>query len=159
MKKRFKAMGREEAGGILAFGERLDNMSAKERKKEFDKFKKGLAKADRKTLEVSVKEAHRTGFMTKEEYERDWKGKYLDKDGIDGISTVLYVAVFGKKIKRKKVVVTTNDDVLKDRKKIKKRFGITLMSPLQATKRMEREEVNQYKEAMQTRHLNGGINN
>ncbi len=81
------------------------------------------------TLEQEKKrilaEIYSRGLMTPEEYEREYKNKYLDEYGCNSFMAYLsYVELNDNH----GIFITLNDKIIKDRKKLEKKFGVKIKS-------------------------------
>lgn len=71
-------------------------------------------------------EAFRKKILTKKEYEKDYKEKYIDQYGFDSFLNYLsYLIIWDKH----GYFLTIGKPILKDRKKIEKRFGLKIIAP------------------------------
>ena len=91
----------------------------------------------KKEREKILRLAFSKKLLTKEEYEKEYKSRYIDCYGCDSFLCYLsYVVLVNDK---EGIFITLNDKIIKDRKKIEKRFGIRILSVEEAEKIIEDE--------------------
>ena len=70
------------------------------------------------------------GIFTLEDYNKNYKGKYLDHYGVDSFMNYLsFLMCTELKDLKSSCFVTLCEKMLKDRKKIEEKFGLKIISP------------------------------
>ena len=115
----------------------LGRMPEEERRQAVAGIRADFLKMNKHNLRDALKYAFREKLLTKAEYERDFKSRYV-RDGLDSFADLLLSYINFRNDSRKAVFVTTNELVIADRKKLKKRFGLAIMSPVAANRLLEK---------------------
>jgi len=129
----------------------IGNMNPEQRKDLCDR----LIKSTHEVESVVMEEVFREGIMTKEEYEKEHKHKYLDPvHGADSFPELMQSVIFNKRNpnpENKIIFVTTNEAILKNKKKLSKRFDIMIQDPKEALKfikEIKNEDIKELYQAM-----------
>jgi hypothetical protein len=115
----------------------LGRMPEDERRNEVLRLKAEFLHLNTTNLKSALKYAFRKNLLTKAEYERDFKGRYV-RDGLDSFADLLLSYINFRDDSRKAVFVTTNELVIADGKRLKERFGMDVMNPEQANRLLEK---------------------
>lgn len=79
--------------------------------------------------EKLVSKAIELGLLTREEYEKEYKGKYIDHYGIDSFVNYLEAAIYAKETNEDKMCfVTFCSPILKDVEKFAKKFNVHIVN-------------------------------
>jgi len=81
----------------------------------------------------------RDGVITEKEYVEEYKGRYLNPDGGDSFCQYLAATLY-ESMKDSGYFITMQEDMLKDREKITKRFGLKIMSIKEMVEKEETDE-------------------
>jgi hypothetical protein len=111
-----------------------------------DKVKELLKRIAKGTFEIEedvMNEAYKEGIITEEEYKKKYRHKYISGEEFksDSFPEFIMSVIFNKRNPEDKMVfITNNDKLLKDRKKLTKRFDIKIMNPIEAMEEIEELE-------------------
>ena len=127
--------------GMTEFDPRILIALYKMDEKDKKEFCERLVQNTFKIEKTVMTEIYREGILTKEEYEKDFKHKYIDsKYGGDSFPEFMQSVLFNKRNPKEKIVfVTTNTKILKDKKSLSKRFKIMIKSPKEAIGMIKKE--------------------
>lgn len=136
----FRQLEQKDIEEIIRFKKELSNMDLERRETEINKFRDGLAKTSKEEVKKYLPKIIKKGIMTREEYKKEYEGKYVDENEIDGLSTI-FGAVLSLGDLDTKMIVTASKKMLKDSKKIEKKFGVKIIDGEQAIKIMQKKAL------------------
>jgi len=115
----------------------LQKLSVKEKKEFCEKLKKNTFKVEG----IIMEEVYREGILTKKEYEKTYRHKYIDPNhGGDSFPELMQAVLAIKRNPEEKMIfITTNPKVLNDREKLSKKFRIKIKDPKEAIEMMSKE--------------------
>ena len=89
-----------------------------------------------------INRAIKLGVLTREEFEKDYKRKYVDDRGLDSFPEYMQAVSNMKKFKDDNLTfVTSNRKMLKDKDKLEEKFGLEIKSPKECIDMIEAEEM------------------
>lgn len=105
-------------------------------------FCKKLAESTFKAEKIIMEEAFKEGIITKEEYEKRFKHKYITKITgyeIDSFPEFIQTVLYNKRHPNEPIMAftTPNEKILNDRKRLEKRFNVKIMSVEEALKKLK----------------------
>jgi len=109
----------------------IENMDYKQRKGLCNRLIKSTHEVEIPVME----EAYKEGILTKKEYEKEYRHKLVDPtSGADSFPELMQAVMFNKRNpdSDKIIFVSTNSMILKNRKKLSKRFNIEIKDPKEA---------------------------
>ena len=155
--KHFKEIDSEFMDMFQRYAKSLRLMDIETSETKVQEMCEALARASRKELKTALNEAYRRKLLTEDEYNHEWKGRFIDDDNeIDGFATVLHTFVFApKKPKEKLIIVSTCKKLLADAAAVKKRFNVVVMSPKDVLEFIKKEDPEGYRETMKRMRNHG----
>jgi hypothetical protein len=102
----------------------------------------GIIKSSKKMEKSRINHAIKIGVLTKEDYEKNYKRKYVDDWGLDSFPEYMQAVSNMKKFKDDNLTfVTSNRKMLKDKDKLEEKFGLEIKSPKECIDMIESEEM------------------
>jgi len=102
----------------------------------------GIINSSKKMEKSRINHAIKIGVLTKEDYEKNYKRKYVDDWGLDSFPEYMQAVSNMKKFKDDNLTfVTSNRKMLKDKDKLEEKFGLEIKSPKECIDMIEAEEM------------------
>lgn len=134
---------RKKSAGMVEFRPELldliDNLPDDKKKEFIERLRKNTFRIEKTVME----EVFREGILTKEEYEKEFRHKYISSVGCDSFPELMQCVMFNKRQdnpEEKTVFVTTNEKIIKDRRRLSKKFDIIIKTPKEAIKIIKKGE-------------------
>jgi len=149
--KKFRKDLKSKKSGMTDFDPRIlvafESMNDEERKRFMEKLKKNTFEVE----DIVMEEAYNEGILTKEEYEKKYRHKYVD-NGADSFPELMQSVLFNRRNPDpadQTIFITTNSKILDDREKLTERFGLVIKTPKEAIEIMEERNVEDIDEVFQ----------
>jgi len=155
MKKKinFKKDIKDSRAGMTDFDPRiliaLKDMDEEKKKDLLERLRQNTFKME----EVVMEEVYKEGILTKKEYEKEYRHKYIcPVHGGDSFPEFMQSVLFNKRNPDpadQTIFVTTNSTILNDREKLTEKFGLVIKTPREAIEVMEENNVEDIDEVFQ----------